>query len=119
MIRCRSRCVPYLFELIPSRNVGFRDGLYQGIESKCPIRMPSRTNFKDVLPTNSVIRQTFNKSRVDEVTYLEVTGVNLRLDNASTNFPNVVCMSRELILFQTQHPPQIHWFMGYAVEALA
>ena len=103
MICCRSRCVLYLFEVISGRNVGFRDGLYQGIKSKWPIRTPSRTDFNDVLPTNSVIRQTFNKSRVDEVTHLEVTGVNLALDNASTKFSHVVRMSRELALFQAQH----------------
>ena len=99
--------------------VGFRDGLYQGIESEWPIRTPSRTDFNDVLPTKSVIRQTFNKSRVDEITHLEVTGVNLRLDNASTKFPNIIRMSRELALFQAQHPRQIQWLMGYAVEMLA
>ena len=77
MIWCRSRCVLYLFKLIPSRNVGFRDRLYQGIESKWIIRTPSRTDFNDVLPTNSVIRQTFNKSRADEETHLEFTSVYL------------------------------------------
>ena len=119
MIRCRSRCVLYLFKLISSRNVGFRYGLYQGIECKWIIRMPSRTDSNDVLPTNSVIRQTFNKSRADEETHLEFTGVYLRLDNACTKFSNVICMSGELALFQAQHSRQIHWLMGYAVETLA
>ena len=84
------------------RNVGFCDGLYQGIEPKWSTRTPSRTNFNDILPTNSVIRQTFNKWRVDELTLLEVTGVNLRLDNASAEFPDVVRMSRKLTFFQAQ-----------------
>ena len=119
MICCRSRCVLYFFQLIPSRNVGFRDGLYQGIESKWIIRTPSRTDFNDVLPTNSVIRQTFNKSRADEVTHLEFIRVDLRLDNACTKFSNVICMSGKLALFQAQHSRQIHWLMGYAVETLA
>ena len=81
--------------------------------------MPSRTDLNDVLPTNGVIRQTFNKSRVDEVTHLEVTGVNFRLDNASAELLEVVRMSRELTFFQGQHSRQLHWLMGYAIEMLA
>ena len=76
-MRCCSRCVLYLLELVSGRHVGFGDGLYQGIEAKWSTRTPSRTDLNDVLPANSVIRQTFNDLRVDEVTHLQVTGVNL------------------------------------------
>ena len=65
----------------------------------------------------------FDKSspnlRVDEVTDLEVTGVNLRLDNASAELLDVVRMSRKLTFFQSQHSRQVHWLMGYAIETLA
>ena len=63
--------------------------------------------------------KTFNKSRVDEVTHLEVTGVNLQLDNASAKLLDVVRMSRKLTFFQAQHSRQVHWLMGYASETLA
>ena len=35
-------------------NVGFCDGLYQGIEANWSTRMPSGADLNDVLPTNSV-----------------------------------------------------------------
>ena len=68
---------------------------------------------------NSVIRQTFNESGVDEVTHLEVTGVNLQLDDASAELLDVVRMSRKLTFFQGQHSRQVHWVMGYAIDTLA
>ena len=55
---------------------------------------------------------------MDEVTHLEVTGVNLRLDDASSELLDVVRMSRELTFFQGQHPRKVHWLMGYAIETL-
>ena len=51
--------------------------------------------------------------------HLEVTGVNLRLDNASAEFPDVVRMSRKLTFFQAQHSRQVHWLMGYTIGTLA
>ena len=106
-------------DLVTGRHVSFCDGLYLGIEAKWSPGMPSRTDVNDVLPTNSVIRQTFNKSGVDEVTHLEITGVNLRLVNASGELLDVVRMSRKLTFFQGQHSGQVHWLMGYAIETLA
>ena len=109
----------YLLELICGRNVGFCDGLYKGIEPKWSTTTPSRTDFNDVLPTNGIIRQTFNKLRVDEVTHLAVTGVNLRLDNTSSQLPDVVRMSRKLTFFQAQLYGQVDWLMVYAIKTLA
>ena len=89
------------------------------MEAKRSTTTPSRRDLNDVLPTNSVIRQTFNKSRVDKVNHLEVNGVNLRLDNASAELLDVVRMSRKLTFFQAQHSRQVHWLMGYAIKTLA
>ena len=50
---------------------------------------------------------------------MEVTDVNLRLDNTSAELLDVVRMSRKLTFFQSQHSRQVHWFMGYAIETLA
>ena len=50
---------------------------------------------------------------------MEVTGVNLRLDNASAEFPDVLRMSRKLTFFRAQHSQEVHWLMGYTIETLA
>ena len=80
--------------------------------------MPFRTDFNYALPADGVTRQPFNKSRVNEATHLEVTGINLRRDDVGPKFLHVVCMSRELTFSQGQHSWQVHWVMGYAIEAL-
>ena len=55
---------------------------------------PFRANNNHVLSTYGVVRQPFNESRVNEVTHLEITDVNLQLEDAGSKIPYVVCMSR-------------------------
>ena len=117
-VRCCSRRVLYFFELIAGRYVGFWDGLNQRIEAEWSSRTPFRTDLNDLLSVNGVIQKPFNKSRVNEVTHLEVTGINLRRDDASSKLLHVVRMWRELTFSQGQHSRQVHRLMGYAIKAL-
>ena len=72
-----------------------------------------------MLSTYCVVPQSFDKSRVNEATHLEVTGVDLRLDDAGSKLLDLVCMSRELALSQRYHSRQVHWFVGYTIETLS
>ena len=75
-------------------------------------------DLNHVLLANGVIRQPCNKTRVNGVTHLEVTGITLQLDDASSKLLHVFRMSRDLTFSQGQHSPQVHRLMGYAIEAL-
>ena len=62
-----------------------------------------RAEFNNGLSANSIVRQTFDKLRVNEVTHQEVMQVNVRLDDTGWKFLPLVGMSRKLRFVQCQH----------------
>ena len=67
---------------LPGVDVGFGNGSAR-----------FRANNNHVLSTYGVVRQPFNEPRVNEVTHLEITDVDLQLDDGGSKIPYVVCMS--------------------------